>query len=213
MNLIIDLDGTLYAKTNPLYHVPGIRIKDLINTNFPQFSPEKKEDIYTSMRKKYGSTLVGLSKEFGLPLSESFAYVHDINIENYISANDVPVKLLKELAKKHTLSILTSATNNYALKFLDVAGIRNLFSAVWGADDYGFASKAEISPYQQVSKYLSKTNNDNFMLVDDSINNVLASIRAGYSSSIYLTYGAPDQYRKNKKIKEIKEFSELIFLL
>ena len=77
-NWIFDLDNTIYDIKLALFSKISSRITEYIIRAL-SISREEANLVRSNMYKKYGLTLTGLMREYGIPPDEYLDYIHDVS--------------------------------------------------------------------------------------------------------------------------------------
>lgn len=145
---IFDLDNTLYLPDKGTLKRIDSRIKEFIRLHY---NITREEDIQEKRKEyffKYGSSLLGLMKEYNLDPYHYLEFIHDIEDEYLPEYDTKIVEILKRI--KGTKIILTNSYKKYALRVLENLGIINLFEDIFDVVDMNFLNKSHDSSYQMI---------------------------------------------------------------
>lgn len=92
---VFDLDDTLLRNdeliNEMLDNLALLIIKKL------KIDKQTANEMRDELHKKYGSTVLGLKKEYDIPLTESIEFIHQLSYEKYITPDYEIISLLKKL--------------------------------------------------------------------------------------------------------------------
>jgi putative hydrolase of the HAD superfamily len=167
--LFIDLDETLYPKTNGLWRSISDRINRFI-VNELQVPLEDAKRIRQQYLDSHGTTLHGLMSNYDIDPLDYLEFVHDIPIENLIQ----PVPEIREILKRLFVKkfIFTNASLKHANRVLDHLNIRDLFDGVIDILALEFINKPRLEAYQKALHLAGNPDPSKCMLVDDRIVNL-----------------------------------------
>ena len=113
--LFIDLDETLYSKTNGLWQSISNRINQFIIDRL-QISSKDAQELREYYLENYGTTLNGLLIHHNIDPLDYLDYVHDIPIEEMIQPEPEIREVLKQLPSKKF--VFTNASHQHANRVL-----------------------------------------------------------------------------------------------
>ena len=166
--ILFDLDETLYHKETGLMDVIRERISKYIELRLGM-DPSQIEALRAEYYRRYGTTMRGLMVNYGIDPEDYLAFVHDIPVEEYVTADPALAEMLVgiELEK----DIFTNASLEYAHCILDCLGVRGYFHRIFDIRAIGYINKPDRRAYIQVLKALGTTGGE-CLIVDDSIRNL-----------------------------------------
>jgi putative hydrolase of the HAD superfamily len=176
--LLIDLDDTIYPQNNGLWDMIRVRINQFL-VNELHFSEEEAPELRTRLWKKYGTTLRGLQVEYAVDMDAYLDFVHDVPIENAISADKKLDQLLSTLPQQKV--IFTNASAAHAQRVMKILGVSRHFEAI--VDIYALAPhcKPQMEAFQ-VALDLLQTSPESCLLIDDSPPNLSAAKALGMTT-------------------------------
>src|SRR5512136_1364186 len=131
-----DLDETLYPHNNGLWAEIRTRINTFLyeRMGFPLDQIESLRERYFN---EYGTTLRGLQAHYQVDMEEYLAFVHDVPVKRYLSADpDLRLAIQGLPVKKY---IFTNADTNHARRVLEAVDLQGLFD--------GFIDVHVIAPF------------------------------------------------------------------
>ena len=81
--LFFDLDNTLYPADSGIWETIGVRINEFV-LETTDIGEDKVTEFRDYCRETYGTTLKGLKKIYKVDDQQYLAYVHDINLSEYL---------------------------------------------------------------------------------------------------------------------------------
>ncbi|MGE4546166.1 MAG: pyrimidine 5'-nucleotidase [Desulfurella sp.] len=165
---LIDLDKTLYK--------PQTGIFEEINNNIEKFMVKYlnlQKEFIESLRlhyvKTYGSTLMGLMKNYNVDPYVFLDFAHSVDLST-IKSNNIIKEKLKSLKGRKV--IFTSAPKKHALNVLDRLEVLNEFDDIFDIIEAEFIAKPNKEPYIKViQKFPSKL----YTMIDDMEQNLITA--------------------------------------
>ncbi len=143
---IFDLDNTLYP--------PSMRLFDQIEARMTRFvmealgvDRERADHLRRHYWQRHGTTLAGLMREHGIDPHDYLHAVHDIDFSPL--APD-PILAARIAALPGRRIVHTNGPKGYAERVLEARGLAELFDAVFGIEETGFAPKPEARAHDLV---------------------------------------------------------------
>lgn len=171
---IFDLDNTLYPPSSPVFDQIDRRmtafIADYLDVDFPTAFAVQK-DFY----HRYGTSLNGLMKEYGMAPEPFLAYVHDID-HSVVAPDPALARALRKLPGRRL--VYTNGTRSHAEAVLARLGARDAFEAVFDIEDGGFIPKPDPRSYRLLCKTLAFDPRQ-ALLVEDSLKNLQPAAELG----------------------------------
>lgn len=165
---LIDLDKTLYR--------PQTGIFDSINNNIRKYMSKKLnfktsliEETRSFYLKTYGSTLMGLIKNYKIEPLEFLDFVHNIDLSS-ISENPLIKEKLKNFEGKKI--IFTSAPRKHAINILGKLDILDMLDDIFDIVEANFIAKPNKSPYLKI---MEKFPSNSYIMIDDMEKNLLTA--------------------------------------
>lgn len=125
--LLIDLDDTTYPPSIGIWPVLTERIFQYMHdvVKLPaEIIPETRDRLF----EQYGTTMIGLNKEYGIAVEDYLDYVHSVDLSDYLKPNDALREALISLPQEKW--IFTNASRQHASNVLGLLGIDDLFMGV-----------------------------------------------------------------------------------
>ena len=175
--LIFDLDNTLYSPKNGLWDALSQRISD-----FMQFKMSIPQDKIESLRKNYrrsfGSTYQGLKIQFSINEKEYLDYVHDIDLEQFISEDKNLCEILFELPQRKV--IFTNADQGHTNRVLKILGVADHFDQIVDIQMTKPYCKPQIGAFITALNHFREPFPHNCAFIDDSQLNLTIAKRMGF---------------------------------
>ena len=187
MDLLIDLDNTVYSESDAIFSQVDLKMKRFI-------AAELKVDYQEAYRiqKKYfkenGTTLRGLMLHHNIKPKPFLDYVHDIDL-SAIKENLILKKLLKSYSGKKI--IFTNGTFRHAENVLKKVGVYEYIDNIFDIVDAKYIPKPEKITYEKVIKKY-KLISSNTIMLDDIPSNLLTAYKLGIKTILI---------KKNNKLK------------
>ena len=166
--LVFDLDDTIYPRQAGLMQAISARISLYMIERMgmdPEVVPRLRRDYWS----EYGTTSRGLQVLHGLDVDDYMHFVHDLPLEDYVSANPALDAALTSLPQRKV--IFTNATVDHAWGVLKVIGITHHFEAVYDALFAEEEVKPALGAYRRMLDDLS-TSGDVCLMVEDTARNL-----------------------------------------
>jgi putative hydrolase of the HAD superfamily len=176
--LLVDLDDTLYPQNNGVWELIRVRINQYL-VNELHFSEDETPELRTRLWKKYGTTLRGLQVEYAVDMDAYLDFVHDVPIENALSADEKLDQILSALPQQKV--IFTNASASHAQRVMKILGVSRHFDSI--VDIYALAPhcKPQTEAFQVVLDLL-RTSPESCLLIDDSPPNLSAAKTLGMTT-------------------------------
>lgn len=163
---VFDLDNTLYP--------PSARLFDQIEgrmTEYVMQSLNVDHATANTLRKtywrQYGTTLAGLMREHDVDPGPYLTDVHDISLD-HLQRDDALAAQIANLPG--TRIVYTNGCAPYARRVLAARGLDQVFDAVFGVEDAGFAPKPERAAFETVFAKAGIDTQSGAMFEDDPRN-------------------------------------------
>ena len=162
LDLLIDLDNTMYSETDSIFSQVDERMKKFISDKLNIGLPEAY-DIQKKYFINHGTTLRGLMLHHGIKPEPFLSYVHDIDL-TAIQKNNFLKKLLDSYTGKKI--IFTNGTNIHASNVLKRIGVNKSVDSIFDIADADYIPKPEKNTYIKVIKKFN-LNTPNTLMIDD----------------------------------------------
>ncbi|MAK09271.1 MAG: pyrimidine 5'-nucleotidase [Rhodobacteraceae bacterium] len=167
LDLLIDLDNTVYPENTNIFKQIDFKMKSFISKNLKV----TLDEAYTIQKKYFinnGTTLRGLMIYHDIQPELFLNYVHDIDLSN-IKNNNLLNKLLKNYKGKKI--IFTNGSYNHANNVLKKIGLSKNIDHIFDIIEAAYIPKPDIRTYQKVIKKYSLQPLTTIM-IDDLPNNL-----------------------------------------
>ena len=174
--IFFDLDATLYSPTNGLLQNLNHRI-DTYMMEHLKMPPDQVPFLRDKYFASYGTTLAGLRKHHRVDADEYQTFVHDVDLENYLSPDPALRSFLQSL--EQDLWIFTNSCFSYARKVLQFLTVEDLFSGIIDSRAVGHNPKPANSAYHEALRIAGVQDPSRTILVDDRLENLLPAGELG----------------------------------
>jgi putative hydrolase of the HAD superfamily len=177
--LYIDLDDTLYPKTNDLWQSISDRINEFM-VNQLQITIHEAQALRKHYLDTYGTTLNGLLNHHEIDPIEYLDYVHDIPIEMILQPEPELRTTLEQIsARKY---IFTNASIQHANRVLRHLNVVDLFDGIIDILSLEFMNKPRKEAYEKALSLSAYPNPQKCMLIDDRIVNLVPAKEMGITT-------------------------------
>jgi pyrimidine 5'-nucleotidase len=178
-SVLIDLDETLYPKSNGVWSAISSRINDFI-VGCLNVSHEDAIEIRQSYLTQYGTTLMGLQADHDINPHEYLEFVHNIPIERLLIPDTKLCRMLEKISARKI--IFTNASIDHAHRIMRHLKIEKLIDQVIDIIALDFINKPHPDAYQRALD-LAKISQPEFcVMVDDRIENLLPAQDLGMTT-------------------------------
>ncbi len=172
-----DLDDTLYPPASGLWQQIGGRITRFMCERLG-FKPDQVQGYREKFFREYGTTLRGLQANYAVDTEDYLAFVHDVQLSEYIQPNPALRRVIESIgAKKY---IFTNADCNHAERVLKVVGLEGLFDGVIDVHDIAPYCKPMPESFQLALKRAGNPDLKGCMLIDDQARITRAARQQGF---------------------------------
>lgn len=173
--LLVDLDDTLYHHENGVWQMIRSRI-DHFMIDVMHFPEQDVPALRHRLWEQYGTTLRGLQAEFGVEMDTYLDFVHDVPLENIISADTELDNLLTSLP--HRKFIFTNSHTPHAQRVLTLLGISHNFEKIIDIYMLQPYCKPQVEAFSRALKVIGEPP-ENCLLIDDSPYNLATAQTLG----------------------------------
>ena len=168
--IFIDLDETLYPKSNGLWQCISHRINQFLveRLNMPL---EAAHELRQSYLESYGTTLNGLLQNHDIDPLDYLDFVHEIPIESMIKPDPSLRQILNQVTPARF--IFTNASQQHAERVLNHLNILDLFKGIIDIITLGYANKPLPESYQKALTIAGNPRPEKCMIIDDRIANLI----------------------------------------
>ena len=173
---LFDLDNTLHD-ANP-------HIFPHINRSMREYIERQLgvgEDEATRIRQhywaRYGATLLGLMRHHGIDPDHFLHHTHQFpDLARMVVFDGAVRAMLKRLPGRKI--VFSNAPRRYTEAVLGIAGIRQMFDAVWTVERLGFQPKPPLGGFLRLLRH-ERLNPQDCVMVEDSAMNLRTAKRLG----------------------------------
>ena len=205
-NWIFDLDNTVYDINAGVFEKISSRITDFIITAL-SVTREEANIVRSNMYKKYGLTLTGLMREYGIAPDEYLDYIH--NVTHSELKYDEQLKLnLKNLTGRKF--IYTNASKNHSKNILSVMGIEAEFEKILDIKATKYVPKPDPKSYNIMLKAFGISGDQigNSIFIEDTAKNLRPAKSLGIKTVWIENEFNLKDYRENSEFIDYK-YSDL----
>jgi len=185
--ILFDLDDTLYPRHAGVMDQIRDRMLVYLQARL-NLSPGEADALRRRYFQTYGTTMRGLQINYQIDTEEYLAYVHDIPLHHYLTANTRLDSVLASIAE--TKVIFTNSSREHATRVLDLLGIRHHFDRIIDVRDVGYESKPQPAAYQQACRLLGALPEE-CVMVDDNTRNLQPAKALGMTTVLVLDGNDP----------------------
>lgn len=176
--LLFDLDNTLYAPERDLFSLIDVRI----NRYMHEIVGIAKGDVDGLRRhywERYGVTLQGLIRHYGVDPEDYLSYVHDVDVTSRLIADPELGAILANLPQRK--AIFTNGSLCHAERVLAALDIRAHFEAIFDIRVAAYLPKPKIEPYRAILAALGIAAAD-CVLIEDTLPNLVTAKELGMTT-------------------------------
>ena len=169
-NWIFDLDNTIYDINAGVFKKISTRITEYIITAL-SVTREEANLVRSNMYKKYGLTLTGLMREYGIAPDEYLDYIHDVTHPELKYDEQLKLDLTNLTGRKF---IYTNASQNHSKNILSVMGIEAEFEKILDIKATQYLPKPDPRSYNIMLKAfgISTDQIGNSIFIEDTAKNL-----------------------------------------
>ena len=169
-NWIFDLDNTVYDIKLALFSKISSRITEYIIRAL-SITREEANLVRSNMYKKYGLTLTGLMREYGIAPDEYLDYIHDVSHPELKYDEHLKLNLSNLAGRKF---IYTNASKDHAKNILSAMGIATEFEKILDIKATGYLPKPDPKSYAIMLKSFDISANEigNSIFIEDTAKNL-----------------------------------------
>ena len=201
--LFFDLDNTLYPADSGIWETIGVRINEFV-LETTDIGADKVTEFRDYCRETYGTTLKGLKKLYEVDDQQYLAYVHDINLSEYLINDGRLRKLIGALPQRKI--IFTNSDEKHArrvLRFLDIEEYFELIIDVAKMEPY---VKPQKESFQLALELADLPNAEGCVFIDDLYSNVACADEMGFFSILINKQRDIDYSNQISEIYELPVF-------
>jgi len=203
--IFFDLDDTLYPPSSGLWPT----LKGRINRYMVERLGIREEEVPLLRERyfrKYGTTLRGLQANHEVDMADYLAYVHDVNLTDYIHPDPVQQVVLAGLPTHNV--IFTNADINHVRRVLKVLQIEQYFSQVVDVNVMDPYCKPSVEAFGLALKAAGESDPSRCVMIDDLPHTTRAAREFGFYALLYGT--APDHDSAHGAFTDWRELPRLL---
>lgn len=205
-NWIFDLDNTVYDINAGVFEKISSRITDFIITAL-SVTREEANIVRSNMYKKYGLTLTGLMREYGIAPDEYLDYIHDVTHPELKYDEQLKLNLKNLTGRKF---IYTNASKNHSKNILSVMGIEAEFEKILDIKATKYVPKPDPKSYNIMLKAFGISGDQigNSIFIEDTAKNLRPAKSLGIKTVWIENEFNLKDYRENSEFIDYK-YSDL----
>ena len=205
-NWIFDLDNTVYDINAGVFEKISSRITDFIITAL-SITREEANIVRSNMYKKYGLTLTGLMREYGIAPDEYLDYIHDVTHPELKYDEQLKLNLKNLKGRKF---IYTNASKNHSKNILSVMGIEAEFEKILDIKATQYLPKPDPKSYNIMLKAFGISGDQigNSIFIEDTAKNLRPAKSLGIKTVWIENEFNLKDYRENSEFIDYK-YSDL----
>lgn len=185
--VLFDLDETLYPTTNGLMQAVALRMREYIADKY-QLTLDEAYELQKRYWNQYGTTLRGLYLERQLDPIEYLAYVHAVDLAQFIAPDPQLRAVLEQIPQEKM--IITNADAPHARRVLNQLGIAEQFTRIFDVVFMEYECKPSLIVYRRVLDALG-ARGDECVLVEDMARNLPAARQLGFKTILVYSPECP----------------------
>lgn len=177
---LFDLDDTLHHASNGLFAELSQAMTDYIVRHLG-LDEAQAHELRQRYWRLYGATLLGLVRHHGVQAAHFLAETHALpRLEQQVRGSRADLLALRRLPGRKVL--LTNAPRRYALRVLEVLGVRSCFEQVLAVEQMRMFGQLRPKPDRRMFRHVAarlKTHPARCTLVEDSLEHQKAARSLG----------------------------------
>jgi len=206
--ILFDLDETLYPKEAGLMQALSERMLHFMTHHIGI----PADDVVAKRRhyyQKYGTTLRGLMEEHQVNPQEYLAYVHDVNLRDFLAPSPPLDHMLRDIPLRKV--IFTNADSAHAERVLNALQVRLHFEQIIDIGATGFKNKPDPLAYHRALTSLG-VSGEGCIMVEDTPRNLMPAKDLGMTtilvdgsgtSCIGIDYTVPTIFHVGQVVKNL----------
>ena len=169
-NWIFDLDNTIYDIKAGVFEKISSRITEYIISTL-SVTREEANLVRSNMYKKYGLTLTGLMREYGIAPDEYLDYIHDVTHPELRYDAQLKQNLNNLTGRKF---IYTNASESHSKNILSLMGIDAVFEKILDIKATHYVPKPDPKSYDIMLKSFGILSNqiESSIFIEDTAKNL-----------------------------------------
>ena len=202
--LLLDLDDTLYPNTSGVWAAVRTRIQSFIEQRLA-ISPSEASTLRQRYLEQHGTTLTGLTLEFGVDVEDYLDYVHDVPLDTFLTEDPQLKAMLQSIQIPRI--IFTNSYLPHADRVLHCLGIADEIDQVIDIYALEFHNKPKKEAYYRALELISATDPSQVVFVDDR----LANLEPAAAMKMTTVLVNPDQgSHSHLHVNQITELTRLL---
>lgn len=180
--IFFDLDDTLYPPSSGLWPTLKARINRYMveRLGIPEAKVPALRERYF---RTYGTTLRGLQANHQVDMADYLAYVHDVNLGDYIHPDPVQQAVLAGLPTRNF--IFTNADVLHARRVLKILEIERYFADVVDVNVMDPYCKPSVEAFRLALRAAGETDPSRCVMIDDLPHTTRAGREFGFHTLLY----------------------------
>jgi putative hydrolase of the HAD superfamily len=173
--ILFDLDNTLYSPERDLFALIDVRINRYMS-EVVGIPVREVDGLRRDYWARYGVTLQGLIRHFGVDPEDYLEYVHDVDVAGRLGLDSGLRLALQGLTLRR--AVFTNGSRGHAARVLNTLGLGDLFEEIFDIRVASYLPKPRPEPYLKVLEYLG-TQAERCIMVEDSRENLKTAKELG----------------------------------
>jgi putative hydrolase of the HAD superfamily len=165
--ILFDLDNTLYDPAHDLFSLIDVRINRYM-CEVVGIAAQEVDGLRREYWRRYGVTLQGLIRHYGVDPEDYLRYVHDVDVAARLAPDPVLGAALDALPQRK--AVFTNGSACHAERVLGALGIRERFEAIFDIRVAGYQPKPWPEPYRAILGRLGLSASECVMVEDSAVN-------------------------------------------
>jgi putative hydrolase of the HAD superfamily len=168
-SIFIDLDETLYPKSNGIWNLISKKINEFI-THELKLPLDSAIQLRQQYLDSYGTTLMGLRENHDIDPHKYLKFVHDIPLDEYLGPNPILASMLSKITAKRI--IFTNASAEHAQRIIRLLEIEDFIDQIVDIIALDFCNKPNPEAYKMAFELSGTSDPKTSLMVDDRIDNL-----------------------------------------
>ena len=209
-NWIFDLDNTIYDIKAGVFEKISSRITEYIISTL-SVTREEANLVRSNMYKKYGLTLTGLMREYGIAPDEYLDYIHDVTHPELKYDGQLKLNLNNLTGRKF---IYTNASESHSKNILSLMGIEAEFEKILDIKATQYLPKPDPKSYNIMLNAfgISTDHTGNSVFIEDTAKNLKPAKLLGLKTVWIENDFNRKDYGENSKFIDYKYYDLKSFL-
>ena len=170
--LLFDLDDTLYPSNYGIMDAIGLKMIQymVVKLGIPENTVEIERERLFNL---HGTTRRGLQAEYHIDEDDFMEFIHDIQVNQYLSINDDLQKLLGALPQRKI--VFTNTDSKFALQILSALGIHGFFEQIIDIRSIKPWCKPQKEAFSKALEIAAIKNPNQCVMIDDAYRNLIVA--------------------------------------